>query len=256
MSKLIIEEPPLQVLPSLAIRIGLNEAIVLQQLHYLLRDPRFGRRVAEHQWIFNTVEQWQCQYFPFWSARTIKTVFSNLRRLGLIETCQPEGRISRRQYYRINEEELAIISDGAKFVPSKGQILPHGNGQNSSLPITKTTEKTSLAETTLSKEAEATSLRDERCFSAFWKPISGTKAEQLKRIETNPLYPSEREFDAFLEEEGLDELASGKSGDLYDRLSQQKWHVWNGRRWFPIRDWEAFVRGLNTKIESATHGGF
>ena len=33
---LLISEPPLQVLPSLAVKIGLNEAIVLQQIHYWL----------------------------------------------------------------------------------------------------------------------------------------------------------------------------------------------------------------------------
>ena len=36
MSRLLIDEPPLQVLPSLAREIGLNEAIMLQQIHYWL----------------------------------------------------------------------------------------------------------------------------------------------------------------------------------------------------------------------------
>ena len=36
--KLLISEPPLQVLPTLVKTVGLNEAIVLQQLHYLLRQ--------------------------------------------------------------------------------------------------------------------------------------------------------------------------------------------------------------------------
>jgi hypothetical protein len=35
-SRLLIHEPALQVLPSLAVAIGLNEAIFLQQLHYWL----------------------------------------------------------------------------------------------------------------------------------------------------------------------------------------------------------------------------
>ncbi len=36
MSKLLIHEAPLQILPTLAVKFGLNEAIVLQ-----LRSPRF-----------------------------------------------------------------------------------------------------------------------------------------------------------------------------------------------------------------------
>ena len=36
MSKMIIDDRPLMVLPKLATAIGLNEAIVLQQIHYWL----------------------------------------------------------------------------------------------------------------------------------------------------------------------------------------------------------------------------
>lgn len=34
--KLLIDDQPLQVLPSLAEAIGLNESLVLQQIHWLL----------------------------------------------------------------------------------------------------------------------------------------------------------------------------------------------------------------------------
>ena len=34
MNKLLLNEPPLMILPTLASNIGLNEAIFLQQLHY------------------------------------------------------------------------------------------------------------------------------------------------------------------------------------------------------------------------------
>ena len=36
MSRLLLEDEPLVVLPKLATVIGLNEAIILQQLHYWL----------------------------------------------------------------------------------------------------------------------------------------------------------------------------------------------------------------------------
>ena len=36
MSRLLINENPLQVLPTLAVKIGLNEAMILQQMHYWL----------------------------------------------------------------------------------------------------------------------------------------------------------------------------------------------------------------------------
>lgn len=257
MSKLIIEEPPLQVLPNLAVKIGLNEAIVLQQLHYLLRNPKFGRRVAEHQWIFNTYEEWRCQYFPFWHTNTIRNVFASLAKQKLVVFCQPEGRVSRRKYYRINTEQLARISEAPNLGDSNTQILAHGSAKVERFLVAKTTSETSEAKTTVSKESEATSLRDAAHFSAVWKPISGTKAEQLRRIDPQLFdYPDEEEFNEYLENEGMDDLLCGKGGDIYARMSDTKWHQWKERRWVPIRDWKAYVRGLNTKIEAATTGGF
>ena len=42
MSRLLINEPPLIVLPSLAKEIGLNEAIIVQQIQYWLSAPGGG----------------------------------------------------------------------------------------------------------------------------------------------------------------------------------------------------------------------
>ena len=36
MSKLLIQDRPIMILPTLAIKIGLNESIILQQIHYWL----------------------------------------------------------------------------------------------------------------------------------------------------------------------------------------------------------------------------
>ncbi|HDE3362621.1 TPA: DnaD domain protein, partial [Staphylococcus aureus] len=40
MNKLLIDDYPIQVLPKLAELIGLNEAIVLQQIHYWLNNSK------------------------------------------------------------------------------------------------------------------------------------------------------------------------------------------------------------------------
>lgn len=106
------------------------------------------------------------------------------------------------------------------------------------------------------KQSKETALRAASSFSDSVNQKLGSKIEQLKAIETRFDIPYEREFYRFVEDEGLEELIDGKGGDIYHRLCIQKWHDWNGRRWFPIRDWEAYVRALNTKIEDATTGGF
>ena len=83
MSNLLINEPPLQVLPSLAKAIGLNEAIILQQIHYWL-DPRMNKNKREGaHWVYNSYNQWQEQ-FCFMSKRTIQRAVLNLEKLSLL----------------------------------------------------------------------------------------------------------------------------------------------------------------------------
>ena len=107
MTRLLIDEPPLQVLPSLAVAIGLNEALVLQQFHYWLQ-----RSQHEHdgrKWIYNTFEVWQ-QQFPFWSVRTIKTVIGNLEKTGLVLTGNYNAHSwDRTKWYSIDYDKVRAL---------------------------------------------------------------------------------------------------------------------------------------------------
>jgi len=66
--KLLLNEEPLIVLPSLAAHIGLQESIFLQQLHYWLNRSDHER--DGHKWVYNSYKEWQKQ-FPFWSERQL-----------------------------------------------------------------------------------------------------------------------------------------------------------------------------------------
>lgn len=105
---LLIEEPPLQVLPSLAKSIGLNEAIVLQQIHYWIRK---SNNVKDgHKWIYNSMPNWQKQ-FDFWSLPTVKRVFRSLEKQGLIVTANyNKAGFDKTKWYRINYEKLQHVS--------------------------------------------------------------------------------------------------------------------------------------------------
>lgn len=81
MSQLLINEPPLQVLPSLAKEIGLNEAIMLQQMHYWLINS--SHEFEGVKWFYKTLEDWQTE-FPFWSAMTIRRTLTNLEKQKVI----------------------------------------------------------------------------------------------------------------------------------------------------------------------------
>jgi len=100
---LLLQERPLIVLPQLACAVGLNEAIVLQQLHYWLIES--GTTYGDRRWVYNSYEQWQVDNFPFWSLPTIRRVFGALERDGLVSSRVEYDRRyqgSRRKWYTIN----------------------------------------------------------------------------------------------------------------------------------------------------------
>lgn len=112
-SQLLINEPPLQVLPSLAKAIGLNEAIVLQQIHYWLQLNR-NKPSHRHQgktWCYNSIADWKRDNFPFWSIRTIKRIFSNLRKAELIIVAKlSKDARNRTNWYTIDYKKLSQVA--------------------------------------------------------------------------------------------------------------------------------------------------
>lgn len=79
---LIIAEPPLVVLPTLATRIGLPEALFIQQLHYHLQNR--GREVDGTRWFYRSVSQWVAKDFPFFSTSTVTRTIKSLEERGMI----------------------------------------------------------------------------------------------------------------------------------------------------------------------------
>jgi hypothetical protein len=90
--------------PDLAYSIGLAEAIVLQQVHYWLKETTSGMEHDGARWIYNTSEQW-LEQFPFWSESTLKRTFTNLKKLGLLRIEQlNQSQRDMTNFYTINYE--------------------------------------------------------------------------------------------------------------------------------------------------------
>lgn len=106
-TRLLLDEEPLVILPSLAAAVGLNESIILQQLHYWLE--RSNHIYEGHKWVYNTYEEWREQ-FPFWSESTIRRIITKLEKQGLIITGNfNRSKIDKTKWYRINYEKLAQL---------------------------------------------------------------------------------------------------------------------------------------------------
>lgn len=106
MTSLLISEPPLQVLPSLAVKLGsVDKAIILQQIHYwLLRSKNIE---DGHKWVWNTVKDWHDQ-FPWLAERTVQRYLKQLVDDGyLIAGNYNKKKFDRTKWYRIAYDKLA-----------------------------------------------------------------------------------------------------------------------------------------------------
>lgn len=105
----------LTIRPQFAALLGLNESVVLQQLHYWLKKAEKGQcgRFAEgHYWVWNSLSEW-LEQFPFFSESTLKRIFSKLQRYEIIYVEQFDGS-NRTNFYRIDYENLDKFLENTK----------------------------------------------------------------------------------------------------------------------------------------------
>lgn len=103
----LIDQYPLVVQPTLAKLLGLNKAIVLQQLHYWLSNPKVGVWHEGYKWIHNTYDEWQ-ENFPFWSVDTIQRSILSLEKDGIIVSARfAPSAYDKTKSYRIDYDVLA-----------------------------------------------------------------------------------------------------------------------------------------------------
>lgn len=93
------------VLPHLAAKIGLDEAIILQQIQYWL-NKECGKVIDGVRWIYNRLDDW-LEQFPWMSKWRLRKAMINLRAKGILEFAQHEKKQwQRRGWYTINPEAL------------------------------------------------------------------------------------------------------------------------------------------------------
>ena len=140
----LINEPPLVLLPTLAEVIGLNEALVLQQMQYWL--SRSDKVIDGRRWIYNTYDEWRVQ-FPFWSKNTIKRTILNLEMRGLVISANyNKAKFDKTKWYTIDYSRLA--DECTKLSLSKSDSNLSAPCTNLSRPIPDTTTDNTTDTTT------------------------------------------------------------------------------------------------------------
>ncbi len=208
MSKLLINEPPLQVLPSLAVAIGLNEALFLQQLHYwLTATARYKPHYREYEnvnrpWIYNTYHikkdeketGWQAN-FPFWSVRTIKRIVSSLKEKELIIVTDKFNTASsnRTLWYTIDYDKLVGYEKASTSgTLDSDKLALSGGGQVGTLMTENTTETTTnINDSAKNSQSQSSSIEEANeklnNFSQEKKADLNTLAHYVADIKTDDI---------------------------------------------------------------------
>lgn len=117
-SKLLIEESPLQVLPSLVVALdSLSDGIFLQQLHWMLGNSGKVKIIDGVRWIRNSAEDWKAEKFPFWSIQTIARIITSLvdKKVVITRHDLNEYKGDRTTWATIDYKALnSLLSDSEK----------------------------------------------------------------------------------------------------------------------------------------------
>ncbi|GAB1802219.1 hypothetical protein [Priestia megaterium] len=180
MSKLLLKDQPLIVLPALAVKVGVNGALFLQQLHYWLEK---SVNVQDgYTWVYNTNQQW-LQQFPFWSLSTIQRIISKLEKEGLII----KGKYNRSKFnntvwYRIDYKKLEELMPSDEFEELEDVNLTEGESQIEA--VEPVTVKASLTETTAENTNQIK--REEAAYDAYVQTLEAAFIARRNR----GVYPS------------------------------------------------------------------
>lgn len=236
MSKLLLDEHPLLVLRELACKIGLNESMILQQIHYWnAHNSKTGNNYRDgHYWTFNSVVNWQDQ-FPFWSTSTIKRTIKRLEDMQLVITGNYNKlKIDRTKWYRIDYDNLdkldnyplgqcdpTKISDWINQQTNLNQPLPEIN--------TETKSENNIKRYIITKNGnEVLSYYEYKYNETLGREHPEVTEEQLQTMEEFIDYMDikEREYDEWIDEY-FEQLPESNNGSVLafmgDQLAIERW---------------------------------
>lgn len=171
MTRLLINENPLQVLPTLAVKIGLNEAMILQQMHYWLNADHNKNYIQGRHWVYNSYEEWHKQ-FPFWSKETIKRTIYSLEKQKLVVSDKlSEEKFNHRKWYSIDYIELQRLDQENDRL---GQFVTNGE------VIYETSDQVKMTRTDVSSCYEHN--KEQRLLTEITAETSSSKDFDEKKI--------------------------------------------------------------------------
>ncbi len=179
-NKLLINEPPLQALPSLAVALkSLDAAVILQQIHYWIIHPSAPEREGR-RWHYATFPEWQLQ-FPWASLSTIKRLIAKMEKMNLLIS-KPfnEHKGDCTKWYTVNYEAVENLSISSRTYDPKPTAPPK-------VKMTLCSTQ-GFQEDTPSVKMTPPSGQNETCLRSKWNDVikeKETTKEIIKDIKEN-----------------------------------------------------------------------
>ena len=124
----LMDERALLILPTLACVFGVQEAIILQQVHYFTAIKRERNELDYYYkgsyWTYATYSDWQKQ-LPYFSLATIKRALAHLVSSGVLYKVTSRRGGATVTLYAINYKKLADTINAYDFAPHqiKAELL-------------------------------------------------------------------------------------------------------------------------------------
>lgn len=85
-SMYLFDEQPIVANKALARTLGLNEALILQQINYWIEiNKKSGKNYHDKKyWTYNSIRAWQENDFDYMSVVTVKRTFAKLEKAGYL----------------------------------------------------------------------------------------------------------------------------------------------------------------------------
>lgn len=217
-SRLLYDERPLVLIPELARLLkvvpgfnGIDEALVLQQVHYwVILNQRANRNEQDgYFWTYNTFAAWSDQFANLWSVSTLKRIFARLEKAGFLVSGRfNKSNIDRTKWYRVNHERLSLLCQSEPSIVSKWD---NATGQVDTMQGVKLT---------LTGQAQAThengpSESNQRLPSE----TSTEKKQRAPKLHSRPIFAAMQFEFGFPEKNDKDPIPNyGKEAKAIDRM--------------------------------------
>ncbi|WP_010304105.1 DnaA N-terminal domain-containing protein [Candidatus Odyssella thessalonicensis] len=171
---LLIGDKCLLMQPELIKAVGKSSALLLQQIHFWINNPKVeGKSFEGKKWIANTYESWAAD-LKVLSLSTVKRAVSNLKRLGILSVDKLSSyKSNRTNWYTINYDRIEeffppvssltipeVPSSIAEEIKEGRLILTPSSAQNEPMYIDKKTNKDILINQNNSDELGKDNLKE------------------------------------------------------------------------------------------------